>query len=46
MWSAGQGLALALEDAAVLGWHLKRQGLTQQALRRYLPFAQHSCLLG
>ncbi|KAL0042605.1 hypothetical protein WJX79_004971 [Trebouxia sp. C0005] len=31
----GQGLALALEDAAVLGWHLKRQGLTQQALRSY-----------
>ncbi|KAL0049404.1 hypothetical protein WJX82_001334 [Trebouxia sp. C0006] len=31
----GQGLALALEDAAVLGWHLKRQGLTQRALRSY-----------
>jgi len=43
--SAGQGLALALEDAAVLGWHLKRQSLTQQALRRYLPFAQRFCSL-
>ncbi|KAL0040267.1 hypothetical protein WJX77_001790 [Trebouxia sp. C0004] len=31
----GQGLAVALEDAAVLGWHLKRQGLTQQALHSY-----------
>ena len=30
----GQGLALALEDAVVLAWHLRRQGLSQQALRR------------
>jgi len=43
--NAGQGLALALEDAAVLGWHLKRQGLTQRALRRYVPFALRSCSL-
>lgn len=31
---AGQGLALAIEDAVVLAWHLRRQGITQSALRR------------
>lgn len=32
---AGQGLCLAIEDATVLAWHLKQQGFTPQALRRY-----------
>lgn len=32
---SGQGLALAIEDAVVLAWHLKREGLTEAALRRY-----------
>ena len=31
---AGQGLALAIEDAVVLAWHLRREGLTEKALRR------------
>ena len=31
---AGQGLCLAMEDAVVLAWHLRRQGFTPQALRR------------
>ena len=36
---AGQGLALALEDAVVLAWHLRRQGLSEDALRRYAEAA-------
>lgn len=32
---AGQGLSLAVEDAVVLAWHLKQQGLNESALRRY-----------
>ena len=32
---AGQGLSLAVEDAVVLAWHLKQQGLGESALRRY-----------
>ena len=35
MNNAGQGLALAIEDAVVLAWHLRRQGIAQSALRRY-----------
>ncbi|KAL3144420.1 hypothetical protein ABBQ32_004168 [Trebouxia sp. C0010 RCD-2024] len=31
----GQGLALAIEDAVVLAWHLRRQGLSPKALRSY-----------
>ncbi|KAL0048045.1 hypothetical protein WJX82_006382 [Trebouxia sp. C0006] len=31
----GQGLCLAMEDAVVLAWHLRRQGFTSQALRSY-----------
>lgn len=31
----GQGLCLAMEDAVVLAWHLRRQGFTPQALRSY-----------
>ncbi|KAL0018627.1 hypothetical protein WJX79_005682 [Trebouxia sp. C0005] len=31
----GQGLCLAVEDAVVLAWHLRRQGFTPQALRSY-----------
>ncbi|KAL3154854.1 hypothetical protein ABBQ38_011396 [Trebouxia sp. C0009 RCD-2024] len=31
----GQGLALAIEDAVVVAWHLKRQGLSPKALRSY-----------
>ncbi|KAL3136311.1 hypothetical protein ABBQ38_005577 [Trebouxia sp. C0009 RCD-2024] len=30
----GQGLCLAIEDAVVLGWHLRQHGCTTQALRR------------
>lgn len=33
---AGQHLCLAIEDAVVLTWHLKQQGLTPEALRRYI----------
>ncbi len=32
---AGQGLSLAVEDAVVLAWHLRQQGLGEPALRRY-----------
>lgn len=32
-WNAGQGFCLALEDGVVLAWHLREQGLSQQALR-------------
>ncbi|DBA89383.1 TPA: hypothetical protein ACH3X2_004745 [Trebouxia sp. C0005] len=31
----GQGLSLAVEDAVVLAWHLKQQGLCPSALRSY-----------
>eukprot|EP00775_Hariotina_reticulata_P007830 gene7830-8027_t len=31
----GTGLGLALEDAAVLAWHVQQQGLTEAALRAY-----------
>lgn len=31
----GTGLALALEDAAVLAWHVQQQGLTEAALRAF-----------
>jgi 2-polyprenyl-6-methoxyphenol hydroxylase-like FAD-dependent oxidoreductase len=31
----GTGLALSLEDAAVLAWHVQQQGLTAEALRAY-----------
>ncbi|KAL3137400.1 hypothetical protein ABBQ32_006923 [Trebouxia sp. C0010 RCD-2024] len=31
----GQGFCLAVEDGVVLAWHLRRQGLCQQALRMY-----------
>ncbi|DBB12294.1 TPA: hypothetical protein ACH3X3_006390 [Trebouxia sp. C0006] len=31
----GQGFCLAIEDAVVLAWHLRRQGFSPQALRRY-----------
>ncbi|WIA35368.1 hypothetical protein OEZ86_003819 [Tetradesmus obliquus] len=31
----GTGLALSVEDAAVLGWHIQQQGLTAAALRAY-----------
>jgi 2-polyprenyl-6-methoxyphenol hydroxylase-like FAD-dependent oxidoreductase len=31
----GTGLALSLEDAAVLGWHVQQLGLTPAALRAY-----------
>ncbi|KAL3136312.1 hypothetical protein ABBQ38_005577 [Trebouxia sp. C0009 RCD-2024] len=31
----GQGLCLAIEDAVVLGWHLRQHGCTTQALRSY-----------
>ncbi len=34
MNDAGQGLCLAMEDAVVLAWHLRRQGFTPRALRR------------
>ena len=34
--SAGQGLCLAIEDAVVLAWHLRRLGLNPKALRRYV----------
>lgn len=27
---------MAIEDAVVLAWHLKQQGFTPQALRRYI----------
>ena len=30
----GQGLCLAVEDAVVLAWHLKQQGICEAALRR------------
>ncbi len=30
----GQGFCLAIEDAVVLAWHLRRQGFSPQALRR------------
>ena len=32
--AAGQGLSLAVEDAVVLAWYLKQQGLCPSALRR------------
>ena len=39
---AGQGLALAIEDAVVLAWHLRREGLTEKALRRSC-LSLHTC---
>lgn len=34
-WLAGQGLNTALEDGAVLGWHVQEHGLTAEALREF-----------
>lgn len=42
---AGQGLSLAVEDAVVLAWHLKQQGLCQSALRRYTSGCHKSDML-
>ncbi len=44
MNDAGQGLCLAMEDAVVLAWHLRRQGFTPQALRRSDMFSQRQGL--
>lgn len=41
----GQGFCLALEDAVVLAWHLRRQGLSPQALRRCCFTSLHDLLL-
>ena len=32
--ATGQGLCLSVENAVVLAWHLKQQGMTQEAFRR------------
>jgi len=41
---AGQGFCLAIEDAVVLAWHLRRQGFSPLALRRSgtAAFNEHS----
>ncbi len=44
MNDAGQGLCLAMEDAVVLAWHLRRQGFTSQALRRSDMFSHRQGL--
>lgn len=31
----GTGIGLCFEDAAVLGWHVQQQGLTEPALRGF-----------
>ena len=44
MTDAGQGLCLAMEDAVVLAWHLRRQGFTSQAFRRSDMFSHRQGL--
>ena len=35
LWTAGQGMNTALEDGAVLAWHLQQGGLSAESMRAF-----------